>query len=88
MELIEMSVPAEQVPAQWPEILERIRHGKKVIAITENDEPTAVLLSYDLFAGLLETMEILADNDTVRQLVRAAEDEKHGRFLSMEEVFG
>lgn len=74
MELIEMSVPAEQVPAQWPEILERIRHGKKVIAITENGEPMAVLLPYDLFAGLLANLENLADTDSVKRLVRAMED--------------
>ena len=86
MEMIESSVPAAQMQTQWPEMLERIRHGKNAVAITENGEPTAVLLPYDLFAGLLETMEILADNDTVRQLARAAEDEKHGRFVELENL--
>lgn len=74
MDMFASSVPAEQVPAQWPEILERIRHGKKVIAITENGEPMAVLLPYDLFVGLLANLDNLADTDSVKRLVRAMED--------------
>ena len=74
MDMIELSVPAEQVPAQWSEILERIRHGKKVIAITEHGEPMAVLLPYDLFAGLLANLDNLADTDSVKRLVQAMKD--------------
>ena len=88
MDMIESYVPTAQAPAQWPEIVRKIRNTGEPIALTENGAPEAVLLPFSAYAGLLETIDILADAKAMARLARAAEDEKHGRFLSMEEVFG
>ena len=84
MEPIKTFVPVGQ--ARLPEMVEQVRGAGKAVALTENGEPTAVLLSYDTFAGLLETMEILADNDTVRQLALAVDDLRHGRVVEVENL--
>ena len=86
MESIETYVPVGHVGSRLPEMLETIRGRGKAVAITRDGEPAAVLLSYDTFAGLLETMEILADNDTVRQLARSVEDLRRGRVVEVENI--
>ena len=86
MEPIKTYVPVGQAGANLPGVLEQVRGAGKAVALTENGEPTAVLLSYDTFAGLLETMEILADSDTVRQLARAVDDVRHGRVVEVENL--
>ena len=83
---IETSVSAAQLQAQWPEMLEKLRGGKNGVAITEDGAPTAVLLPYELYEGMLETMEILANTDTVKQLVRSMEDAKQGRYVYLDNL--
>lgn len=86
MEPIKTYVPVGQAGANLSGVLEQVRGAGKAVALTENGEPTAVVLSYDTFAGLLETMEILADNDTVRQLALAVDDVRHGRVVEVENL--
>ena len=83
---IETSVSAAQLQAQWPEMLEKLRGGKNGVAITEDGAPTAVLLPYDIYEGMLETMEILADAEAMKRLARADDDVKHGRFVYLDNL--
>ena len=83
MDSIETYVPVGQVVSRLPAMLETIQGRGKAVAITKDGAPAAVLLSYDTFAGLLETMEILSDNDTVRQLARSVEDLRQGRVVEV-----
>ena len=65
MDMIESYVPTAQVPAQWPEMLEKIRYGEgTAVTITENGSPTAVLLPFDTFVGLLASSENSSHRET------------------------
>lgn len=87
MEAIETYLPVGQAEGRLSEVLEKVQQGKgKAVALTENGTPAAVLLSYETFVGLLETLEILADNDTVRQLARSVDDLHHGRVVEVENI--
>lgn len=87
MEAIETYLPVGQAEGRLSEVLEKVQQGKgKAVALTENGTPAAVLLSYETFVGLLETLEILADNDTVRQLARSVDDLRHGRVVEVENL--
>jgi predicted transcriptional regulator len=45
------------------------------------------LLSYEDFAGLLETIEILADAKTLRGIKAGLQDVKAGRIVRFEDAF-
>jgi len=54
--------------------------------ITRSGRAEAVLLSSEEFDGLLETLDILSDQDLVRQLVEADRELSAGGGHSLEEV--
>lgn len=54
--------------------------------ITRRGRTEAVLLSSEEFEGLLETLDILSDQDLVRQLVEADRELSGGGGHSLEEV--
>ena len=80
-----MSVSAAK--SQFLEIVRRIEDENSKVVITKNGTPRAVLLSYDDFDGLLDTIDILADSGTVRGLRKGLKDIKEGRVVSLEEAF-
>ena len=68
------------------EIVERARQVFDRFVITRQGRAEAVLLAADDFEGLLETIEILSDNDLLQQLAEAEEELAHGGGHSLEEV--
>lgn len=60
-----------------------------VLTITRGGVPVAVLLSPDHYAGLLETIEVLADRQAMRSLRRSIVEGQAGRWVTAEDdVFG
>ena len=72
------------------DLLELIRQVEKVdesVAVTKNGIPTAVILSMEKYAGLLETLEILSDEDTAKSLRNSIRQARKGKWLRTDEVF-
>ena len=55
--------------------------------VSKHGEPEAVLMSMDDYEGWLETLEIMSDPETVKDIKQAEKDIKEGRVLDFEEVF-
>lgn len=87
MQTIQDYVPITQAKNNLLDMVRRIHDSDSAIAITKNGVPEAVLISMDKFEGMLETIELLADDETRAQLKKSREDIKHGRLVDMEEVF-
>ena len=68
------------------ELLDRADEHFDRFVITRHGRATAVLLSADEFAGLLETLEILGDADLVRRLQEADEELAVGQGHGLEEM--
>ena len=88
MNMIESSVPTAQEQTQWPEMVRRIRNTGAPITITENGAPTAVLLPFDTFIGLLESSQsnslretayLLRSPANAERLLRSLEDIRRGK---------
>ena len=60
----------------------------EIVAITREGVPSAVLLSMEQFEGLMETIEILSDQKTMRSLRRSLKQANEGRWVPHERVFG
>ena len=72
------------------DLLDLIRQIEKVdesVAVTKNGVPAAVILSMDKYAGLIETLEILSDEDTVKSLRTSMRQARKGKWLTSAEVF-
>ena len=71
-------------------LLELIRQVEKVdesVAVTKNGVPAAVNLSMEKYAGLLETLEILSDEDTAKSLRTSIRQARKGKWLRTDQVF-
>ena len=58
----------------------------QTVAVTRNGEPVLAIMPWELYEGLIETMEILADRSLMEALKESLEDVKKGRMYSEKEV--
>ena len=56
---------------RFSDFVDRVERQHERIIITRNGRPAAVLISPDDLDSLEETLEILGDNDAVRELIDA-----------------
>lgn len=70
------------------DLIRRMKHKQEVVAITRDGVPSAVLLSMDQFEGLMETIEILSDQKSMRAICRSLKQAEKGQWVSHEAVFG
>lgn len=87
MQTIETFVPITQAKAKLLDMVRLLHDTNDTIAITKNGVPEAVLLSMKKFEGFLETIDILADPEMMRQLKGSDKDVKAGRFVDLDEAF-
>ena len=70
------------------DLIRRREHKQEVVAITRDGVPSAVLLSMDQFEGLMETIEILSDQKSMRVLRRSSNQAEKGQWVSNDVVLG
>lgn len=70
------------------DLIRGLKSRQEIVAITRDGVPSAVLLSMDQFEGLMETIDILSDQKTMRALRKAMKQAKDGKWVSHEAVFG
>jgi len=83
------TLPISEVKARLPELVSRVAEREDEIIVTRNGKPAAVLVGYDEYERLKETLDVLSDEDLMRQI---RESERYfargGKGLSFEEIFG
>ena len=75
------SIPSTRAQSQLDRLLEETRTSQEPILITESGAPAAILLSVDLYDGLVETCEILSDSELCRSIARGLADLEAGRVV-------
>ena len=83
------TLPISEVKARLPELVTGVEDREEEVVVTRNGKPAAVLVNYDDYERLKETLDVLSDPDLMRQ-IRASERyfAKGGKGLSFEDVFG
>ena len=84
---IEEYIAVSSAKARLLEILRKIeeQHGK--VVITKNGIPKAVLINYEDFEGLPETIDILSDTEMMKGIKKGLQDIRAGRTVSLKEAF-
>jgi prevent-host-death family protein len=86
MQTVENFIPITQAKSKLLDIVRSIHDRDDMYTITKNGVPEAVMISMKKFEGLLETIEILADQEAVTQLRGSLADIKHGRIIDEDKV--
>jgi antitoxin YefM len=86
--LMARTLPISEVKARLPELVTRVESREEEIVVTRKGKPAAVLVNYDEYERLKETLEVLSDPDLMQQ-VRCSQQfyAEGGKGLSFEEVF-
>ena len=67
-------------------IVEEVQRPDTYYTFTVDGKPKVVLMSKDEFDSIMETMEIMSDPEIMKDIKKAEEDFKKGRYSSWEEV--
>jgi antitoxin YefM len=88
MLIIQDYIPVTKAKAAFLDIIRKIEGSEDAIAITKNGVPEAVLLSMKKFEGLLETLEILSDEKSMKSIRKSIREAKAGKWVDYDEVLG
>jgi antitoxin YefM len=86
MEQIQEYVSVTQAKARLLDLVRRLQDTGDTIAITKNGVPEAVLVSMEKFQGLLETLDILSDEKTMKSLRKSMREAEKRKWISEDEV--
>jgi len=59
---------------------------QQIIAVTRRNQEVMAIMSWELYEGLLETLDILADSELMENLKKAFRDTSSGRTYSIEKA--
>ena len=88
MLIIQDYIPVTKAKAAFLDIIRKIEDSEDAIAITKNGVPEAVLLSMKKFEGLLETLEILSDEKSMKSIRKSIKEAQKDKWIDFDEVFG
>ena len=87
MPRVDHYVSVTQAKTQLLDLVRRLGKQQDSVGITKDGVPTAVLLSLEHFERLMETLEILSDQRTIRSLRKSLKQAQSGRWETHESVF-
>ena len=88
MKEVDRFIPITEAKNRLLDLVRDLQAEDDIVAITKNGVPAAVLLSVEKFEGLLETIDILSDEQAMTSLRRSLREARAGRWLRHDEVFG
>lgn len=83
------TLPLSEVKTRLPELVSKVEVREDQIVVTRHGKPTAVILSYDEYERLRETLDVLSDPALMRQVQKSlAYFARGGKGKGFEDVFG
>jgi len=81
------TITVSKAKAHFSELLKRIKDHHESFAITQRGKIEGVLMSYEEYESLTETLEILSDRDLMNSIQKGLSEEKRGKLHSHKDVF-
>jgi antitoxin YefM len=83
------TLPISEVKTRLPELVSGVAEREEEIIVTRNGKPAAVLVNYDEYERLKDSLEVLSDPDLMKQIRRSKNFYAKGKQgMSFETVFG
>jgi len=64
-------MPISEVKTRLPELVTGVEEREDEIVVTRNGKPAAVLINYDEYERLKETLDVLSDPVSMRQIAQS-----------------
>ena len=80
------TIPITEGRKKLFKIVEEVQKPDTYYTFTVDGKPQVVLMSKDEFDSIMETIEIMSDPEIMKDLKKADEDFKKGRYSSWEEI--
>lgn len=81
-------IPVTRAKTELLDLIRKLKNTDNVIAITKNGVPEAILISRRKFEGLIETLDILSDENAMKSIRRSIRQANQGKWIEYDEVFG
>jgi prevent-host-death family protein len=75
------TLPLSEIKAHLSEIVDRVEHEHERVILTRNGRPAAVLMSTDDLEALEDTLDLLSDDNALREIVASRKDVAAGRVV-------
>jgi len=83
------TIPISEVKTRLPELVSGVAEREEEIVVTRNGRPAAVLVNYDEYERLKDTLDVLSDPVLMKQIAKSRSFYAKGRQgQSFETVFG
>ena len=83
------TMPISEVKTRLPELVSGVEERDEEIVVTRNGKPAAVLVNYDEYERLKDTLDVLSDPVSMRQIAQSKSFyAKRQQGKSFEAVFG
>jgi len=80
------TITLKELRPELPQVIKNIDTKLDRYIVIKRGKPVAVMLSPDDYEGLLETIDILSDKETVSRIKKAKREIKEGKTISLEEL--
>ena len=82
---------AEELPMvdarrELTKLPERLESKPGTVAVTRRGKPVLAIMTWDDYEAIMETLDILSDEEAITQLRRSIKEVKEGKTISWEEA--
>ena len=79
-------IPMVEARRDLTKLPERLETSPATLAVTRRGKPVLAIMAWEDYEAILETLEVLSDEDAVKQLRRSIQDVEQGKILSWEKA--
>ena len=80
------TIPLAEARAQLSQLIDEVVRTHERVEITRNGRRAAVLLSADEYDSLMETLDVLSDEDALKEIREAEAELAGGEFYTLQQV--
>ena len=87
MDYIEKILPITKVKKEFLDVIKEMVEEESTITVTKNGMPVGVMMTWERYEALLETIEILADPKVVKALKASERDFRAGKVYTHKDAW-
>ncbi len=80
------SIPRSSACGMLTRLSEQLSKEKRAVAVTKRGKPVLVVIPWDLYESIVETMEIMEDVEMMNGIREGIKDMREGNLILHEEV--
>lgn len=78
--------PLTEVRSKLSKVVDEVLRTGREFVVTKHGKPAAVILAHDEYESLIETVNILSDDETMAAVAAGEADFASGEFVRLDEI--